>query len=48
MPPAAPLHQRDAFPAGDELDPEILLVIEALARANARRDYAAAEKRETA
>ncbi|WP_161495029.1 hypothetical protein [Caulobacter sp. BP25] len=29
---------------GEELEPEILAIIQALARANARRDYAAAQR----
>lgn len=43
MPPRAQGHVQPAPPAED-LEPEILAIIQALARANARRDYAAAQR----
>ncbi len=43
MPPRAQPSVQPAPPEQD-LEPEILAIIQALARANARRDYAAAQR----
>jgi hypothetical protein len=40
-----PIQDEERPPIGGALDPAILRVIEALARANARRDYAAAQRK---